>query len=213
MNFQSDKDLVKKARKDHQAFALLFDRYYPNVFRYTLKRVANVQVAEDITAEVFYIVLKKLWQFRWRNIPFEAWIMKIARNEIYFFFRKQKYKPLSLEYLLEETALELADQQDFQEEIIANETILEEQSEFLFIHKKLQTLPMKYREILVLRFLEKKKIKDIARFLQKKEGTVKSLLSRGLILLKKELHNEKLLQRFSPGSIMPNERSLTEKNL
>ncbi len=48
------------------------------------------------------------------------------------------------------------------------------------IQKEIILLPQKYQEVLVLRFFEKKKIKEIAKILGKREGTVKSLIHRGL---------------------------------
>lgn len=52
------------------------------------------------------------------------------------------------------------------------------------IQEKIFKLPVKYQEVIVLRFFEKKKIKEIAEILGKKQGTIKSLLHRGLEKLK-----------------------------
>jgi|GEM_PF-5192842 len=49
-------------------------------------------------------------------------------------------------------------------------------------------MPLKYQEVLFLRFSEKRKLSEIALILDKKEGTVKSLLSRGLAKLRKALN-------------------------
>jgi RNA polymerase sigma-70 factor (ECF subfamily) len=47
------------------------------------------------------------------------------------------------------------------------------------------TLPDKYRQVIALRYFEELSIREIADILHKKEGTIKSLLSRGLEKLKK----------------------------
>ena len=52
------------------------------------------------------------------------------------------------------------------------------------IQEKISQLPIRYQEVITLRFFEKKKIKEIAEILGKKEGTIKSLLHRGLEKLK-----------------------------
>ena len=79
---KEEKELIKKAQKDPEIFSQLYDRYYPQIFGYVLKRVANLEVAQDITSETFFKALRKLWQFRWQNISFSAWLYRIANNEI-----------------------------------------------------------------------------------------------------------------------------------
>ena len=54
------------------------------------------------------------------------------------------------------------------------------ETETLFFQKEITKLPRKYQEVIVLRYFEKKQIKEVSEILGKKEGTVKSLLHRGL---------------------------------
>ena len=54
MNLENEKELVEKAKKDPQAFSKIYDFYYPQIFGYILKRVADVEVARDITSETFF---------------------------------------------------------------------------------------------------------------------------------------------------------------
>ena len=92
MNFLDEKKLVEEAQKNPEAFGKIFEKHYSPLLHYILKRVGDVAIAEDITSHVFFIVLQKLWQFRWRNIPFSAWLYRIAHNEINYYYRKNKYK-------------------------------------------------------------------------------------------------------------------------
>ena len=64
---------------------------------------------------------------------------------------------------------------------------LEKHQDFLKIQKEIVKLSIKYQEVITLRFFEKKKIKEIAKILDKKEGTVKSLLHRGLEKLRQTI--------------------------
>ena len=82
MDLDKEKELIKKAQKDPEAFTQLYDEYYSQIFGYVLKRVADLMIAQDITSETFFKTLKKLWQFRWKNIPFSAWLYRITNNEI-----------------------------------------------------------------------------------------------------------------------------------
>jgi DNA-directed RNA polymerase specialized sigma subunit, sigma24 homolog len=70
MDLSEEKELVERARRDPEVFGELYDRYYSQIFGYVLKRVANIEIAQDITSEVFFKALKNLGQFKWRNISF-----------------------------------------------------------------------------------------------------------------------------------------------
>lgn len=176
-----EKDLVNQAKNDPQAFAALYDQYYPQIFGYILKRTANLETTKDITSETFFKALKKLWQFRWQNVPFSSWLYRIAGNEIINYYRKNGRQAVALEEIAEP-----ADANDLSEEIMAAEEELQRHQDFLVVQKKIVTLAVKYQEVVTLRFLERKKIKEISKILGKKEGTVKSLLSRALEKLKVE---------------------------
>jgi len=205
MNLSNEKELVKKAQKEPEAFAKLYDKYYSQIFGYILKRVADLEVAQDITSETFFKALKNLWKFRWRNTPFSvypvghrrcsfgAWLYRIANNEIANYFRKNKRYSVSLDEVLEKdfySASKFLVQgepvalHNPETEFIEAQEELKKYQDFLEIQEKISQLPIKYQEVITLRFFEKKKIKEIAEILGKKEGTIKSLLHRGLEKLK-----------------------------
>ncbi len=180
MNLKEEKELIKEAKKNPEIFGKLYDQYYSQIFGYVLKRVADLEIAQDITSETFFKALKKLWQFRWRNIPFSSWLYRIANNEIANYFRKNKYKPVSLEKIPEPITVT-----NPSTEILEAEQELKKHQDFLILQEKITQLPVKYQEVITLRFFEKKKIKEIAEILGKKQGTIKSLLHRSLEKLKK----------------------------
>lgn len=179
MNLDEEKELVERAKGDPQAFSILYEKYYSKIFGYILKRVADVEIAEDITSETFLKALKKLWTFRWKGIPFSSWLYRIASNEIANFFRRRK-KIVFLEKL-PEPATDL----NLLEEIIEAQEELKKHKDFLVLYEKISQLSLKYQEVIHLRFFEKKKIKEIAEILGKKEGTIKSLLYRAIEKLRK----------------------------
>jgi len=193
MNLSNEKELVKKAQKEPEAFAKLYDKYYLQIFGYILKRVADLEVAQDITSETFFKALKNLWKFRWKNISISSWLYRIANNEIANYFRKNKRYSVSLDEVLEKdfySASKFLVQgepvalHNPETEFIEAQEKLKKHQDFLEIQEKISQLPIKYQEVITLRFFEKKKIKEIAEILGKKEGTIKSLLHRGLEKLK-----------------------------
>ena len=44
MDLKEEKELIKQAQKDPEVFAKLYDEYYPKIFGYILKRVANFEI-------------------------------------------------------------------------------------------------------------------------------------------------------------------------
>jgi RNA polymerase sigma-70 factor (ECF subfamily) len=180
MDLGQEKELVRQAQKSPDAFAALYDHYYPKIFGYVLRRTANLEIAQDITSETFLKVLGKLWQFRWRNVSFSSWLYRIATNEINQYFRKAEYKKtVSLEEL-QERGLELRSTHDPESELIEAQEELKQHRDFLEIQAKIVRLPAKYQEVVTLRFFEKRQIKEIAEILGKREGTIKSLLHRAV---------------------------------
>ena len=126
--------------------------------------------------------MKNLGQYRRRNnVPFSSWLYRIATNQINDYFRKKKHRVLPLE--------EAPDTIDtfnpsVQAEVLQAEEELKRQEDFLILHESISKLSIKYQEVITLRFFENKQDKEIAQILGKPEGTVKSLLHRGLIKLR-----------------------------
>lgn len=189
MSLENEQKLISKAQKDSTDFEPIFEKYYDKILQYVLRRTANVQIAEDITSETFLKALKNLWQFQWQGIPFSAWLYRIASNELKRYFRYPQKRHYSLDNLLQKNILEPLDSNDFREEIRQAEDELKQHRDFLLIQEGIKQLHVSYQEVISLRFFEGKKIKEIAKILKKREGTVKSLLSRGITKLKTLLKN------------------------
>ena len=183
---EEEKALVEKAKRDPQAFGLLFEKYYDRIYLYILHRTADKDLSEDLTSETFFKALDKLWTFRWMSLPFSAWLYRIATNEVNGYYRKnKKIRRESLNNVEDEKSPESVNSFD-----------KEESSEKVFVqlHKAISSLKPKYQEVVVLRYFEEKSIKEISVILDKAEGTVKSLIHRALTklenLIDKELYKE-----------------------
>jgi RNA polymerase sigma-70 factor, ECF subfamily len=174
-SIESESDLVKRAQHNREAFGELYEIHYQKIFNYVLKRTANVQLSLDITSMTFLKAMKEIKNYRWRDIPFAAWLYKIASNEINDNYRKNGHRTVSMEQIAE-----LVDTVDFADEVNQAEEELSKHEEFLLLHKKIAELPSVYQEVIVLKYFDKKKIKEMVEILGKKEGTIKSLLHRGV---------------------------------
>ena len=72
-----------------------------------------------------------------------------------------------------------------EEELLEAEVELKRHEQYLALHDNIYKLDIKYQEVITLRFFENKQINEISEILGKKEGTIKSLLHRGLKKLRK----------------------------
>ena len=186
LKLTSEKQLVERAQVDSDAFGRIFDLYYNDIYNYILHRTANVSLSQDLCSDTFFIALRKIKNFKWRNVSISAWLYRIASNEINLYFRKnKKNKKVSIENINELKSEESAEIID---EIIKAEDIIKKEKIFLNLHKYTAELKDKYSEVIILRFFEKKKIREIAEILNKSEGTIKSLLHRALKQLQTKIN-------------------------
>lgn len=204
MTLDEEKALVARAKKDEAAFGQLFDTYYPVIYRYILRRTADSALAQDIAAETFFKAYQNIRRYKWRGISINNWFYRIATNELRMYYRSQKYEPKSLEYLLESEGFEPISDADLQQESINAQDAVARQEQFVAAQLLLATLPVKYQEVITLRFVEKKKLSEIALILHKREGTVKSLLSRALSKVREQLAAQ--TQPNAESSIKPIEQ-------
>jgi RNA polymerase sigma-70 factor, ECF subfamily len=185
MDIVDERKLIEEAKIDKNAFGKLYRHYFPQIFNYTVRRLADIGAAQEVTSDTFFEAMKDIKRFEWRGISFSAWLYRIATNNINSYFRKKSNKLLSLDFLFTNHDFEVADVTDIEKELIEAQRELERHKDFLLIHKQLLQLPMKYQEVITLRYFEKKKIQEISEILGKKENTVKSLLFRGIEKLQK----------------------------
>jgi len=187
MNPEQEKDLIQQCRASPAAFGQVFDIWYKPVFGYILRRTADYDLSKDIAAETFLKAFLKINGFQWRGISLSAWLYRIATNELNQYYRSSKYKPQSLQQLLENPQMEKLLHQQDGDEREAMEKEMQGFNDFNLIRTNLLKLDIKYQEVIALRYFEQKTNTEISDILDKNEGTIKSLLSRGLEKLRNML--------------------------
>ena len=176
-----DQILVSAAREDSEAAGRLYDKYYGEIVRYIYHCTFDHTVTEDLTSNVFLAALRHIGRYKWRQIPFRAWLYRIATNEVRMHWRQRKrIAAFSLQ----------PDSSSQQEQICELESSnpsagdsVAASEEYRMVHKALLKLRMKYRTVIILRYFEDKAIAEICEITGRKEGTVKSQLHRGLARL------------------------------
>ncbi|MDQ3845993.1 MAG: RNA polymerase sigma factor [Bacteroidota bacterium] len=184
MTQEEEQLIVKEAKTNNESFVKLYDYYYPKILGYCFRRTLDLNLSKDLTSETFLKAFTGIGKYEWRGIPFSSWLFRIASNEMNMLGRKKKYNPDSLTILKESGIFEITDPASLNEEKNELEKQLQHSKDFMNVQQKLLLLPVKYQEVIALRYFEEKSIKEIAEILQIKEGTIKSLLSRGIEKLK-----------------------------
>jgi RNA polymerase sigma factor (sigma-70 family) len=111
---------------------------------------------------------------------------------------------LSLETLFADQGFDVPDDTDLQEEYIKVQEQLELYQDFRIIQELLRELPIKYQEVIALRFFENKKINEISQITGRNVNTVKSLLFRGLAKLRKQFAENKTITELPVLEMQPN---------
>ena len=172
-----DNELVKLSLLEPDHFVCLIRRYEKKLLNYIM-RISKFrrEEAEDVLQDVFIKTYYNLNGFD-ENLKFSSWIYRIAHNQTVSEIRKKLSRPSIL--------FEKEDIDKFED---AFDVTREIDNEFTRqkIDEAISKLDKKYREVLILRFLDEKDYKEIADILKKPVSTVGNLILRGKILFKKE---------------------------
>ena len=176
----NDSRLLERAREyDAQALAEIYDRYAESIYRYAYRYVGNAELAEDLTSEVFLKLLQVLGTSRAPRQQLQGWLYRVARNLAIDRFRQQaKGAILSLN---EDLTPEDGD---------SPSTRLELQQLQHDLREAISQLTPDQQQVIVLRFAEGRKIRDIGRLMGKSEGSVKLLQFRAINRLRTLLDNQ-----------------------
>jgi RNA polymerase sigma-70 factor (ECF subfamily) len=186
MELEEEKVLIEQAKKDPRLFGPLYEANYRPIFGYVLRRTASVDMAQDITSEVFTRALSNLHRYYWRGIPFSAWLYRIASNEIATYYKRNGHEKIAMAELAASRNL-LGDSPE--DEVEHAEHELEKYREYLAVQAAVRKLPDKFQEVIALRFFEKKQLSEIAAITGRPENSVKATLYRGLEKLRRLVHN------------------------
>lgn len=178
----TDEKLAAAAVKgDDASLELLVRRYYPLIFRYLFRLTAEKALAEELSQETFLKVVRSFQQGKTPD-NFRPWIYRIASNICRDLWKSAHYKRVNLTTTLS----------DLEEEESENQTeavidLLSYQEERKAVVKALAALSPDLQQVIVLRFYEEMKIKEISQVLDAPVGTIKSRLYRAYRFLEEKL--------------------------
>jgi len=166
----SDEEIVKKIRQeDQELFAVLIDRYQDKLLRYAVRIIRDQSLAEEVVQNAFIKVFKNLAGFNVKR-RFSSWIYRIVHNEAVNIIKKRsKVLPLDEEVKNNIPADTLFPAQKMDSKIAKEK-----------VEQCLDQLPYKYKEPIILYYLEEKSYEEISDILRIPQGTVGTRLHRGI---------------------------------
>jgi RNA polymerase sigma-70 factor (ECF subfamily) len=173
-NHKDDRELVALAvartkEGDSGALHVLYVRYAKDVYRYVNSIVRDPHEAEDITQSLFVKLMSATQGYRQRGVPFEAWLMRVARNAALDSLRTKRALPSD--------NIQASDEGDDQ---VAFER-------GLCLKDALRRLPDEQREVIVLRHIAGLPTREIAHRLHRTERSIYGIHDRGRRALKAAL--------------------------
>ena len=173
---QDEESLVRQAKEgDQKAFSRLYEENFDRIYRYVAVRIGDRTEAEDMTQQVFLKALQSISSFKWKGIPFSAWLFRIAHNQVVDHLRKKKKQAA---VLFDESLA----RSDSNPQLMAERSLDIEQ--LLSATKRLTEAQ---REVISLRFASELPITQVAKIMGKSEGAIKALQHSAIVALRKVL--------------------------
>lgn len=154
----------------------IYMEHSDRVYRYIYLLVRNKENAEDLTQETFYRAYKNLHTFN-QQASMSTWLLKIARNATYDYFRRRKIVQF----------FTWGKDNDIDFHTLSPESSAVQKEALLELHTAINRLKKDYRDVLILRKVDECTIKEAAFVLGWTEAKVKSKTARALDALKREL--------------------------
>lgn len=153
---------------DTDAFGKVYDAFFLQIYRYTAFR-APAELVEDLVADIFVKAWEKLHKYKVRNnIPFGAWLFRIARHTVIDAYRSQRDFSEVTEDIEDSDEMNRADNHTHRADTLR------------IVRGALAELPRRYREVLLLSYVAELPGPEVARVLRSTEGSVRILKMRAL---------------------------------
>ncbi|HCP08363.1 MAG TPA: RNA polymerase sigma factor SigW [Candidatus Moranbacteria bacterium] len=180
----SDNELIILIREENQErYAEIIGRYQGKLFAYLYRLIGNRDEAEDLLQDVFIKAFRNLHSYD-STRKFSSWIYRIAHNEAVNFIKRKSLKRfISWEDVSStKDKLESCSQSEdgADNQWIRKESIAE-------VNEAINKLPIKYKQVLLLRYFSDKSYEEISEILGKPVNTVGTLINRAKRKLSEEM--------------------------
>ena len=155
---------------DEEAFGILYQENIKRIYTYIYYRTGNIHDAEDLTARVFQRALNHITKYQRTDVPFSAWLYRIAHNLVANWHRDCDRK--------KEVNLDECSELRFRDDSL--ESVIEKNQEVELLLKAIRQMPDNRQTLLILKYVEEMTNQEIGQIMGKSEGAIKSLYHRTL---------------------------------
>ena len=178
--------MVAVTNHDDTAFAVVYDRYVDLVYSTSLRVLADTQMAEDVTQDVFVRLWRRPESFIAERGRFLSWLMSVARNRAVDELRargRRRRRESDILSPSDEAHSVVADGDD----PLKSAQLHEEQ---VAVREALRTLPQEQRVALELAYFGGLTQQEIAAHLHEPLGTIKTRIRLGMMKLRRALESK-----------------------
>ncbi|MGB7472091.1 MAG: sigma-70 family RNA polymerase sigma factor [Candidatus Acidiferrum sp.] len=181
----SERDAIARAQQgDSSAFEFLYRRHCSRVYALSLRMIGNTAEAEDLTQEVFLLILRKIRSFRGES-AFSTWLHRVTVNLVLMRLRRKTCLGTSLE----ETRELPADHPGAREELAGADLVMTGAVDRLNLQRAMDQLCPFQKLVVVLHDIQGYKHTEIAEMMDWSIGNSKSRLHRARARLRSLLRD------------------------
>lgn len=178
--------LSRSTKKKHTEFEAEALPHMDVLYNFALRTTGNEEDARDLLQET-YLKAYRFWDKYEQGTNIRAWLFRIMKNTYINRYRKEVKEPDKVDYEVVENfynsiRAQSADPNDLQEKLYGN--LLGDE-----VAKALESLPDDFRTVVILCDIEGLTYEEIAEFVDRPIGTVRSRLHRGRKLLQEKLYD------------------------
>ena len=155
-----------------QDFEDIYSTYYGQIYGFLMKLCQDEMLAEELTQETFFKVIKKIESYR-GDCKLSVWICQIAKNTYYTYLKKN-------DKLTDYPIEELSDENSFEQKLVNKEVALQ-------IHEILHRLKEPYKEVFWMKTFGELSFAQIGKVHGKTESWARVTYHRAKIMIKEEL--------------------------
>ena len=174
-DFNEQRALDGLQKLDSQSISAIYDRYFPEIFRYIRYRISDDAVAEDIASDVFVRLMEASQRKKGPQTHLRGWLIATASNAVNDHHRRHYRRPTEA----------LSDSTPDAAASVHSQVDVREQNRL--VQNALAQLTDEQQHVLALRFGQGYSLEETAAILKKNANAVKALQFRALASLQRQI--------------------------
>jgi len=167
-------EIIGLQKLDSQVISAVYDRYFPDVYRYVYYRLGDQQVTEDITSDVFVRLLEAVNARGGPRSSLKGWLISTASHVVTDHLRRMYRRPTQglAEIMIDDFAASVTEE-------------VEQRQKTDAVQRAFNQLTSEQQHVLSLRFGDGYSLEETASLMEKKVNAIKALQFRAVASLQR----------------------------